>query len=47
LHGGYAHKEAGAPHLEGEILDNGPEFTSRHFDAWAYMRGIEIDYIQG
>lgn len=27
-------------------VDNGPEFTSRHFDAWAYMRGIEIDYIQ-
>lgn len=28
------------------ITDNGSEFTSRAFDAWAYARGIKIDYIQ-
>jgi putative transposase len=28
------------------ILDNGSEFTSNHFDAWAYLRGIEIDFIR-
>jgi putative transposase len=26
--------------------DNGTEFTSNHFDAWAYKRGIAIDFIQ-
>lgn len=26
--------------------DNGSEFTSRAFDAWAYSRGVRIDYIQ-
>ena len=26
-------------------VDNGPEFTSRHFDDWAYERGIRLDYI--
>jgi putative transposase len=25
--------------------DNGPEFTANHFDAWAYARGIKIDFI--
>ena len=25
--------------------DNGTEFTSNHFDQWAYKRGIEIDFI--
>lgn len=25
--------------------DNGPEFTSNYFDAWAYARGIKIDFI--
>ncbi len=25
--------------------DNGPEFASNHMDAWAYARGIEIDFI--
>lgn len=25
--------------------DNGPEFTSNHFDAWAYSREIKIDFI--
>jgi putative transposase len=26
--------------------DNGPEFTSRHFLAWALERGIELIHIQ-
>ena len=25
--------------------DNGTEFTSNHFDAWAYARGVAIDFI--
>jgi len=25
--------------------DNGTEFTSNHFDQWAYKRGIELDFI--
>ena len=25
--------------------DNGTEFTSNHFDAWAYANGIKIDFI--
>jgi putative transposase len=28
------------------ILDNGSEFTSNHFDAWAYLRGIRLDFIR-
>lgn len=27
-------------------LDNGPEFTSGEFDAWASERGINLDFIQ-
>jgi putative transposase len=27
-------------------LDNGTEFTSRHFDHWAWTRRIRLDYIQ-
>jgi putative transposase len=27
-------------------VDNGPEFTSRVVDAWAYERGIKLDFIQ-
>lgn len=27
-------------------LDNGPEFTSRAFDAWAYAKGVKLDFIQ-
>ena len=27
-------------------LDNGTEFRSLHFDAWAYGRGIELDFIR-
>jgi putative transposase len=27
-------------------VDNGTEFTSKHFDAWAYCRGIEVDFIR-
>jgi len=28
------------------VVDNGPEFTSRALDAWAYGRGIELDFIE-
>jgi putative transposase len=28
------------------VTDNGSEFTSRAFDAWAYARGVRIDFIQ-
>jgi len=27
-------------------VDNGTEFTSNHFDAWAYFRGINVDFIR-
>jgi putative transposase len=27
-------------------IDNGTEFTSRHFDGWAYERGIALDFIR-
>ena len=27
-------------------LDNGTEFTSRHFDAWAYFRGVQVKFIR-
>ncbi len=27
-------------------IDNGTEFTCRHFDAWAYGRGIRLDFIR-
>lgn len=33
--------------LPGRIVcDNGSEFTSRAFDAWAYSRDIKLEYIQ-
>ena len=28
------------------VVDNGPEFTSRAFDQWAYQKGIKINYIR-
>jgi putative transposase len=28
------------------VCDNGPEFTSRTFDAWAYQRGIKVQCIR-
>lgn len=28
------------------VVDNGPEFTSRAFDAWAYARRVKIEYIE-
>lgn len=37
-------EERGLPEVI--MTDNGSEFTSRAFDAWAYSRGIRIDYIQ-
>jgi len=27
-------------------VDNGTESTSNHFDAWAYMRDVQIDFIR-
>jgi len=27
-------------------MDNGSEFTSRHFDAWAWHRKIGLDFIE-
>lgn len=28
------------------VCDNGPEFTSQHFDQWAHRRGITLQFIQ-
>jgi putative transposase len=28
------------------VCDNGPEFTSQHFDQWADARGIQLQFIQ-
>ena len=28
------------------VMDNGPEFTSRALDQWAYRRGVELHFIQ-
>ncbi len=25
-------------------VNNGAKFTSNHFDAWAYLRGIDVDF---
>jgi putative transposase len=36
-------RKHGAP--KAITCDNGTEFTSRHFDAWAYQQGVAIDYI--
>lgn len=35
--------EHGVP--ETITCDNGTEFTARHFDAWAYDRGVGVDFI--
>ena len=37
-------RERGLPEVI--VTDNGSEFTSRVFDAWAYARGVRIDFIQ-
>lgn len=37
-------KEHGLP--EALITDNGPEFTSRALDNWAYRTGVELRFIQ-
>jgi putative transposase len=34
----------GAPELI--TCDNGTEFTSNHMDAWAYSRGVRLDFIR-
>jgi putative transposase len=26
-------------------IDNGPEFTSKVLDQWAYLNGVELDFI--
>lgn len=36
--------ERGAPDVI--VMDNGPEFTSRALDAWAYERGVRLHFIQ-
>ena len=36
--------QRGAP--EAIQVDNGSEFTSNHFDAWAYLREIQLDFIR-
>jgi putative transposase len=36
--------ERGLPEII--MTDNGSEFTSQAFDAWAYSRGVRVDYIQ-
>jgi putative transposase len=28
------------------VCDNGPEFTSQHFDQWAHSRGIQLQFIR-
>lgn len=28
------------------VIDNGPEFTSRALDAWAYANGVKLDFIR-
>ena len=38
-------EERGLP--ERVICDNGSEFTSRAFDAWAYSRDLKIEYQPG
>ena len=37
-------EERGLPEVI--VTDNGSEFTSRAFDAWAYARGVKINFIQ-
>ena len=27
-------------------IDNGPEFTSKVLDQWAYLNGVELDFIR-
>lgn len=36
--------ERGAPDLI--VMDNGPEFTSRALDAWAYENGVRLHFIR-
>lgn len=31
---------------ESLTVDKGTEFTSRHFDAWAYRKQIQLDFIR-
>ena len=27
-------------------MDNGPEFISKRLDQWAYLNGVELDFIR-
>ena len=36
--------ERGAPELI--VIDNGPEFTGRALDLWAYQNGVKLHFIQ-
>lgn len=36
--------ERGAPEMI--VCDNGPEFTSKALDAWAYQRGVKLHFIR-
>ncbi|MEO1484067.1 MAG: IS3 family transposase, partial [Myxococcota bacterium] len=31
---------------ESIVIDNGPEFTSRALDVWAYTNGVKLDFIR-
>ena len=37
-------EEKGLP--ESIRIDNGPEFTSKALDHWAYLNGVELDFIR-
>lgn len=37
---------AGRPLPEALILDNGPEFSGKALDAWAYQHGVSLHFIQ-
>ncbi len=39
-----AQERGGYPHRI--VLDNGPEFTGKALDQWAYLRGVELWFIQ-
>jgi putative transposase len=38
------HSESGLPRAI--VVDNGPEFSGRLLDAWAYQRGVKLQFIQ-
>ena len=44
--GGMRRREAQARCPDLIVMDNGPEFTSRALDAWAYENGVRLHFIQ-